>query len=206
MKTISLLSIGLLVLNSVLFAQPTSFQIGLNAVPFFDKTVELNATWTKSPGYDFFVHGGYTLPSHYPQNNNEFLWRYWEGTVSGAYLRVGGRAYLNKTGRFRPFFGAHLTNSYLNQSGEDVSILECIVAPCYPIKSKAAKESFLLSAGISGGVRVDIMPRLTLDLGVLANRFIFEKPELYNQAVYIPGYGRKPIQGVASVQYTLKGR
>jgi hypothetical protein len=206
MKTISMLFVGVFVLSNVLFAQQTSYQIGLNAVPLVDKTVELNATWTRSPDYDFFVHGGYSLPRNYLNNGKEFAWQYWEGQASGAYLRLGGRAYLNPGGKFRMFFGAQLTTSYLKQSGKRIYIVECIAAPCPPFESDARKETYLLSGGVTAGVRTNITPRLTLDLGVQANRFVFEKPDLLTNAVYVPGVGRKPIQAVASVQYTLKGR
>ncbi|WP_421827345.1 hypothetical protein [Larkinella sp.] len=206
MKTIYLLSFGLLVLSHGLFAQRLSPQIGLNGVPLFDKTVEVNATVLRTPEYEIFLHGGYSFPRNYLKNKNDFEWQYWEGKSSGAYLRVGGRAFLNSNRKFRMFLGVQLTESYLKQSGTNYHVIECIVAPCYPLESAAAKKTNALSAGITGGFRSNLASRLSLDLGIQANTYVFEKPDLLNNMVYVPGVGRKPVQGVASIQYTLKGR
>lgn len=206
MKTIYLLSLGLLAFSHGLFAQRLSPQIGLNVVPLFDKTVELNATWTNSPEYDFYFQGGYTFPRNYLKNKNDFEWQYWEGKSSGAYLRVGGRAFLNSNRKFRMFLGVQFTESYFKQSGTKYHVIECFMAPCYPLESAAAKKTNMLSAGITGGFRTNLASCLSLDLGIQANTYVFGKPDLLNNTVYVPGVGRKPVQGVASIQYTLRGR
>ncbi|KAA9349898.1 DUF3575 domain-containing protein [Larkinella humicola] len=206
MKTIYLLLLGLLAFSHGLFAQRIRSQIGVNVVPLFDKTVEVNASWTNSPNYDFYFQGGYTFPRHYQKNKNDFEWQYWEGKSSGAYLRVGGRAFLNPNRKFRMFLGVQLTESYFKQSGTNYQVIECIVAPCYPLESAAAQKNDRLSAGITGGFRTNLASRLTLDLGIQANAYVFGKPDLLNNTVYVPGVGRKTVQGVASIQYTLKGR
>lgn len=205
MKTIYLMFAGVFALNGLLFGQQTSFQIGLNSVPLVDKTVELQATLAGNPGYEFFIHGGYSFPKFYEKNQDEDYSRYWEGTANGAYLKLGARAYLNETGKFRIYLGPQLTAGYLNQAGKSTTVL-CPILHCISFEGEGKRSEYALSAGITGGVRTNILPRLTLDIGVQANRFIFEKPDLANQDMYIPGYGRRPLQGVASIQYTLKGR
>jgi hypothetical protein len=153
MKTIYLLFAGVFVLNSVLFAQRTSFQIGLNAVPLFNKTVELNATLAGNAGYEFFIHGGYSFPKFYQTNRNEDYNQYWEGTASGAYLKLGARAYLNETGKFRIYLGPQLTAGYLYQAGKSITVINCIIAPCPRLEGEGKNKQYLLSGGITAGVR-----------------------------------------------------
>ncbi|RRB00069.1 hypothetical protein [Larkinella rosea] len=206
MKTIALLLVGILIQSDELIAQSNTFRIGLNAVPLANRTIELNASLTGKGVLEFYGHGGYTLPGFYAKDKNDFSSRYWEGTGGGAYLRIGARTFLNKTGQLRLFLGTHLTAGYLQQAEKSTTVIKCFIGPCPPLVGEGKNEQYSLSAGITAGVKVNILPRFTLDLGVLANRFLFEKPDLNNPDMYIPGYGRKPVQAVASVQYILKGR
>jgi hypothetical protein len=206
MKTIYLLSLGLLAFAQELFAQRISPQIGLNVVPLFDKTVEVNATVLRTPGYEIFLHGGYSFPKLYQTNQHELNDRYWEGKAGGAYLKLGARAYWNETGKFRIYLGPQLTAGYLNQAGKSTTVVYCIIGPCPRLEREGKNRQNFLSGGITTGVTTNLTPRLTLDLGIQANTYVFEKPDLLNNTVYVPGVGRKPVQGVASIQYTLKGR
>lgn len=104
------------------------------------------------------------------------------------------------------FLGAHLTASYLYQNWKSTMNYNCFIGPCIPLERSGKAEDYVLSAGLTAGVRTNLSPRLTLDLGVQGNRFVFEKPDFGTKQVFIPGYGRQPFQGVASLQYTLKSR
>ncbi|GAB3263647.1 hypothetical protein GCM10027347_30270 [Larkinella harenae] len=205
MKTISTLFAGFFLLSYGLMAQRMAPQIGLNLFPLFDRTIELNATLLRNAERELFIHAGYTFPQYHSPNWESGSY-YWEGKSRGGYLRVGAKAYFNPTGRFRFFISPHLTAGYLEQAGKSVNVINCIIGPCPPWEAEGKSGKYLLSAGITGGFRVNILPQVTLDVGIQANRFFENKPDLQNTAIYIPAYGRRPIQGVASVQYTLKGR
>ncbi|MFC5411041.1 hypothetical protein ACFPMF_17100 [Larkinella bovis] len=204
MKTISTLFTGFFLLSYELMAQRMAPQIGLNLVPLLARTLELNATVLRNAERELFVHAGYTFPQSHAQ-----YWesgsRYWEGESRGAYLRVGAKAYFNPNGRFRFFISPHLTAGYLEQAGKSATVI-CSIIYCYAMESEGKKGGYSLSAGITGGFRVNLLPQVTLDIGIQANRFLGDNPDLQNPAIYIPGYGRRPVQGVALVQYTLKGR
>lgn len=204
MKTISTLFTGFFLLSYGLMAQRMAPQLGLNLIPLFDRTVELNAIVLRNAERELFVHAGYTFPQYHAPNW-EGSSRSWEGESKGGYLRVGAKAYLNPTGRFRFFISPHLTAGYLKQAGKSTNQI-CTIIHCYSLEAQGKSGQYLLSAGITGGFRVNILPQVTVDLGIQANRFIFEKPDLNNPDIYIPGYGSRPIQAIASVQYTLKGR
>ncbi|RAJ95484.1 hypothetical protein LX87_03230 [Larkinella arboricola] len=205
MKTISTLLVGFVLWSNALLAQSPTTQIGLNAVPLLNRTLELSATWTKSPHHEFFAQGGYTFPTS-SSNGNRFQDFYWEGTTRGAYLRLGARAFFNPSDRFRLFLGFHITNGYVKQAGKNTTVLNCLMAPCPALEREAQQDNYLLSAGFAGGVRTSITQRLAVDLGMQFNSFVGGKPELMGQDIYTPGYGRKPLQPVATVHYTLKGR
>ncbi|MFD1141874.1 hypothetical protein ACFQ4C_12175 [Larkinella insperata] len=205
MKTISTLLVIMVLGSRVLLAQSVTTGIGLNGVPLFNRTLELNATWTKSPDHEFFAQGGYTFPT-FSSNGNGFQDFNWEGTTRGAYLRLGARAFFNGSDRFRLFLGFHVTNGYLKQNGKNITILNCFTAPCPALESEGQQEKYVLSAGFSGGVRTSITQRLALEVGTQLNAFVGGKPELMDKDSYIPGYGRKPLQAVATLHYILEGK
>lgn len=205
MKTISTVLAAMLLGSSTLFAQSPTTRIGFNVVPLLNRTLELNATWTKSSDHEFFAQGGYTLPTPY-SIQDELGGGFWEGTMRGAYLRLGARAFINKPDRFRFFLGFHVTNGYVGQSGKSTVIINCVMAPCPALEREGKRNDYLLSAGLSGGVRTRLTQRFAVEAGMQFNSLVGGKPELVWEDKYIPGYGRKPLQAVATVQYTLKGR
>ena len=213
MKTLLLFTLLIVFAGSIRVQAQWKKTVGINIVlPPTARTLELTSEFSPHPAYALTFNAGYTHRASF-QGFSKVHDGVWNRQSSGAFFKLGGRAYLLSLAKKQPpvnlFVGAQLIGSSYRQSAR-VEIIDPGFWPVTP-NPHPKVNGFIWGAALTSGLTIYLTKRIALDGGIQygfqPTRDDYIGRRSFN---YQPGFGLSrsgeqvtSLQGILNVKYRL---